>query len=179
MYLNISHFSGKNLGWGGQALVQNGDKYRMGGDWQNFCRMGDPPVPLQEKTPVEIVSCCCLLLVEHTSCHIHFAELSQPTMLCKAEEGSQHFCVNILCVDSTKQCLVCYYLCWYRVILPYVLIRAKIMKNEKWPPHNFKICNRKLNIKCDGPYVMGHKVCCISIRLLFSIHQHMHQCSIQ
>ena len=26
------------------------------------------------------------------------------------------------------------------------------MNNEKWPPPNFKICNRKLNIKCDGPY---------------------------
>ena len=25
------------------------------------------------------------------------------------------------------------------------------MNNEKWPPPNFKICNRKLNIKCDGP----------------------------
>ena len=46
-------------------------------------------------------------VMSHTFCS------SQPTMLCKAEEGSLHFCVNILCVDSTKQCLVCYYLCWY------------------------------------------------------------------
>ena len=63
-------------------------------------------------------------VMSHTFCS------SQPTVLCKAEEGSLHFCVNILCVDSTKQWLVCYYLCWYRVILPYVLIRAKIMNNE-------------------------------------------------
>ena len=25
------------------------------------------------------------------------------------------------------------------------------MNNEKWPPQTFKICNRKLNIQCDGP----------------------------
>ena len=38
---------------GGQALVQNyGDKCRMGGgNWQNFRRMGGPPVPPGKKTP--------------------------------------------------------------------------------------------------------------------------------
>ena len=47
-------------------------------------------------------------VMSHTFCS------SQPTMLsmlCKEEEGSLHFCVNILCIDSTKQCLVCYCLC--------------------------------------------------------------------
>ena len=45
-------FSGTNLGWGGQALVQKRGQVSDGGDWQNFCRMGDPPVPPpQEKKP--------------------------------------------------------------------------------------------------------------------------------
>ena len=70
-------------------------------------------------------------VMSHTFCS------SQPTMLCKAEDfvyiqKAEDFVYiqNILCVHSTKQCLVCYYLCWYRVILPYVLIWAKIMNNE-------------------------------------------------
>ena len=29
-----------SAGGGGQAWSKNGDKCRMGGDWQNFCRMG-------------------------------------------------------------------------------------------------------------------------------------------
>ena len=44
-----------NLGWGGQALVQKwGQVSDGGGDWQNFRRMGDPPVPPQEKTLYQI-----------------------------------------------------------------------------------------------------------------------------
>ena len=34
-------FSDMNLSWGGQALIQK--RGQDGGNWQNFCRMGDPP----------------------------------------------------------------------------------------------------------------------------------------
>ena len=49
MYLNFFRFSGTNLGWGGQALVQKRGQVSDGGDWQNFRQMGGPPSP-QEKT---------------------------------------------------------------------------------------------------------------------------------
>ena len=43
-------FSGTNLCWGWQALVQKrGQVSDRGGDWQNFRRMGGPPSPPQEK----------------------------------------------------------------------------------------------------------------------------------
>ena len=46
-------FLGSNLGWGGQALVQKrGQVSDGGGDWQNFRRMGGPPVPPPGKNPV-------------------------------------------------------------------------------------------------------------------------------
>ena len=41
MYLNFS-----------KALVQKRGQVSDGGDWQNFCQMGDPQSP-QEKNPVE------------------------------------------------------------------------------------------------------------------------------
>ena len=51
MYLNLSNFRGRTSAGGGQALVQKRGQVSDGGDWQNFCRMGDPPVPPQEKNP--------------------------------------------------------------------------------------------------------------------------------
>ena len=55
MYLNFSNFRGRTsaggVGWGvgRQALVQKRGQVSDGGDWQNFRRMGRPPVP-PEKT---------------------------------------------------------------------------------------------------------------------------------
>ena len=45
MYLNFSNFRGQTSAGGGQALVQKRGQVSMGGDWQNFCRMGGPPFP--------------------------------------------------------------------------------------------------------------------------------------
>ena len=54
MYLNFSNFRGRTSAGGGQALVQKRGQVSDGGDWQNFRRMGDPPVPPQEKNPGDI-----------------------------------------------------------------------------------------------------------------------------
>ena len=43
-------FSGTNLSWGGQALVQKRGQVSDGGDCQNFRRMGGPPSPPRKKT---------------------------------------------------------------------------------------------------------------------------------
>ena len=46
MYLDFSNFRGRtSAGGGDKPWSKNGDKCRMGGDWQNFRRMGGPPVP--------------------------------------------------------------------------------------------------------------------------------------
>ena len=47
MYLNFSNFRGRTSagGGGGQALVHKRGQVSDGGDWQNFRRMGGPPVP--------------------------------------------------------------------------------------------------------------------------------------
>ena len=52
MNLNFSNFRGRTSAGGGQALVQNRAHVSDGGgDWQNFCRMEGPPVPLKKKKP--------------------------------------------------------------------------------------------------------------------------------
>ena len=57
----------------------------------------------------------------------------------------------VLC-NIQLQVLACDYLCgWIRYIVLHVLILEKIMNIAKWPPPNFKTCNRKLNINCKGP----------------------------
>ena len=51
MYLNFSNFRGRTLAGGGQALVQNGDKCRMGGGiGKIFAGWGDPQSPQEKKT---------------------------------------------------------------------------------------------------------------------------------
>ena len=50
MYLNFSNFRGRtSAGGGGQTLVQKWGQVSDGGDWQNFRRMGGPPVPPGQK----------------------------------------------------------------------------------------------------------------------------------
>ena len=57
MYLNFSNFQGRtSAGGGGQALVQKQGQVSDGGDWQNFCQMGDPRPPPRKKKP-------CLMIV--------------------------------------------------------------------------------------------------------------------
>ena len=51
MYLNFSNFLVQTLVGGDKPWSKNGDKCRMGGDWQNFRRMRGPPSPAQENKP--------------------------------------------------------------------------------------------------------------------------------
>ena len=52
MYLNFLKFSGTNLGWGGQALVQKRGQVSDGGGLAKFLPDGgDPPVPPPGKNP--------------------------------------------------------------------------------------------------------------------------------
>ena len=52
MYLNFSNFRGRTSAGGDKPWSKNGDKCQMGGDWQNFRRMGgDPPSPPPGKKP--------------------------------------------------------------------------------------------------------------------------------
>ena len=53
MYLNFQNFRGRTSAGGDKPWSKNGDKCRMGGDWQNFRQMGGPPVPPPEKKPVK------------------------------------------------------------------------------------------------------------------------------
>ena len=57
MYLNFSNFRGQTSAGGGQALVQKRGQVLDGGDWQNFRRMGGPPVPPQEKKTLAYYRC--------------------------------------------------------------------------------------------------------------------------
>ena len=51
MYLNFSNFRERTSpgGGGDKSWSKNGDKCRMGGDWQNFRQMGGPPSPPGKK----------------------------------------------------------------------------------------------------------------------------------
>ena len=77
MYLNFSNFWGQTSAGGEQALVQNGDKYRMGG-WQHFCWMGDPQSPPPRKKTLHQIPLWFKEAWGHTSlnhneiCHILF-----------------------------------------------------------------------------------------------------------
>ena len=49
---NFSNFRGRTSAGGDKPRLKNGDKCLMG-DWQNFRRMGEPPVP-PGKTPCQV-----------------------------------------------------------------------------------------------------------------------------
>ena len=52
MYLNFSNFRGRtSAGGGDKPWSKNGDKCQMGGDWQNFRRMGGERPPMSPPPP--------------------------------------------------------------------------------------------------------------------------------